>query len=111
MKARLFWTMVICCALLSAATVMLTQAQQPGAGSQYMALEALGSAFTYQGRLLLGDSPVDGTCDLQFSLWDAATGGTQTGTVQTKSGVNVNNGLFTVLLDFAGQAITGTGKG
>ena len=34
-----------------------------------------GSSFTYQGRLVKNGQPVNGTCDLSLSLWDAASGG------------------------------------
>ena len=42
---------------------------------------AIGTDFTYQGpRLNNAGSPITGTVDLQFSLWDAAvSGGTQQG--------------------------------
>lgn len=59
-------------------------------------------AFTYQGMLRQGGQPVNGSCDLQFGLWDALTAGTQLGTTQTISSP-VANGLFTVLLNEAGQ--------
>ncbi len=56
-----------------------------------------------------GGSPVNGTCDFQFSLWDAASGGAQVGTTQTKTNVAVSNGLFTVQLDF-GSVFTGDAR-
>jgi len=37
----------------------------------------LGTAFTYQGRLRLEGLPLNQACDLQFSLWTAAAGGSQ----------------------------------
>ena len=48
-------------------------ASLPAANQNPVAL--LGTAFTYQGRLQQGGGPVDGACDFQFSLWDAATVG------------------------------------
>ena len=59
-------------------------------------------AFTYQGMLRLGGQPVNMNCDLQFSLWDALTAGAQLGGSQTVAS-SVANGLFTVLLNDAGQ--------
>ena len=59
-------------------------------------------AFTYQGMLRLGGQPVNGNCDLQFSLWNALTAGTQLGGTQTVTS-SVANGLFTVLLNDAAQ--------
>ncbi len=65
----------------------------------------LGTAFTYQGQLLQGGTPVTGPCDLQFNLFD--TTGVPFGTTQTLLDVPVNNGLFTVQLDFGAGAFTG----
>ena len=56
--------------------------------------------FTYQGYLRQNGTPVSGTYDFQFSLWTSQTGGTQIGSTQTRAGVTVQNGLFTVTLDF-----------
>jgi hypothetical protein len=58
--------------------------------------------FTYQGRLLKDDRAVTGmTCDFQFGLYDALTGGNLLGSgIQTASGVQVTDGYFTVNLDF-----------
>jgi hypothetical protein len=64
---------------------------------------ALGTGFTYQGRLTSGGVPVNGTCDLQFGLWDSLTGGLQLGTTQTLGAVSVGNGLFTVTLNSGSQ--------
>lgn len=66
---------------------------------------ALGSAFTYQGHLLDGSTPANGTYDLEFELYDAASAGTQEGSTITKEDVTVTNGLFTVELDFGGSSI------
>ncbi len=60
---------------------------------------ALGTAFTYQGRLLDGGTPATGTYDFEFRLYDAASGGTQVGPTLTKTGVAVSDGCFTVKLD------------
>lgn len=66
------------------------------------------SAFTYQGKLENGGSPVTGTADLRFSLWTSDSSLTPTGQIGstiTRNGVTVTNGLFTSLLDF-GFAVT-----
>src|ERR1035438_8700947 len=68
---------------------------------------AQGTAFTYQGRLNTGTNPATGTYDLTFSLYNAGTGGSQTGSLLTNSSVGVTNGLFTVSVDF-GAVFTGT---
>lgn len=73
----------------------------------------LGAAWTYQGKLDLSGSPVNGTVDLKFSLWDDAgtgappAGGTQIASTQTVSNVTVVNGVFTAMLDFGFGAFEG----
>ena len=59
----------------------------------------VGSGFTYQGRLTDGDGqPVNDTCGLDFTLWDAETGGSMTGH-QIVTDVAVDDGYLTVLLN------------
>lgn len=58
------------------------------------------SVFTYQGLLEAGGIPANGTHDLQFQLFNAATGGTQIGSTICLDGVTVANGLFTAPVDF-----------
>lgn len=60
-------------------------------------------SFTYQGELQDGDTPIDGVCDFQFSLWDALSSGTQIGSTQTNNAVSVSNGRFTILLNNLNQ--------
>jgi hypothetical protein len=60
---------------------------------------AQGTAFTYQGRLNNNGAPANGSYDLQFAIFDAATGGSQVGSALTTNAVAVSNGLFTVTLD------------
>ena len=72
---------------------------------------ALGTAFTYQGRLTdTGGNPIAGPCNLRFTLYESAAGADQVGTPQTKSGVTLNDGYFTVDLDFGADAFTGEGR-
>jgi hypothetical protein len=60
----------------------------------------VGTPFTYQGRLTDTGVAATGIYDLTFSLYDAATEGSQVGSTLTKEDVAVTNGLFTVSLDF-----------
>src|SRR5689334_3848505 len=69
-----------------------------------------GTAMTYQGRLASGGIPVNGVYDLAFSLYDAATNGSQIGVSVTNSSVLVSNGLFVATLDFGSNAFTGEGR-
>jgi hypothetical protein len=59
----------------------------------------LGTGFTYQGQLKNANGLVNGSCDLQFSLWDSPSGGSQIGTTQSLTGVAVSDGNFTVQLN------------
>jgi hypothetical protein len=75
---------------------------------QPLTLHAQGTAFTYQGRLNDGGSPANGSYDLQFALFDAATGGHQVGGAVTNLAVGVTNGLFTTTTDFGPGIFTGS---
>ncbi len=70
----------------------------------------LGTAFTYQGQISNSAGPVNGNCDFQFSLWDAASAGNQVGGTVTASGVPVSNGLFIVTLDFGASPFGGEAR-
>jgi hypothetical protein len=69
-----------------------------------------GTAFTYQGKLTDGGTPANGNYDLQFALWDSASGGTQIGSTQTVASVSVAGGIFTVTLDFGTSAFPGANR-
>src|SRR5687768_5607130 len=78
---------------------------------------AQGSAFTYQGRLTDGGAPPTGTYELEFKLFDAASGGTQqpqpspvTLQFTGAQAVSVTNGVFTVQLDFGASAFPGAAR-
>ena len=58
------------------------------------------TSWTYQGQLRRSGSAYNGTCNFQFSLWNAVSAGTQQGGTLPINSVNVVNGLFTVVLDF-----------
>jgi hypothetical protein len=62
--------------------------------------EPLGTAFTYQGRLIDANEPADGLYDLQFTLYDAMTEGAVVGSAVNKADMNVTDGYITVELDF-----------
>ncbi len=59
-------------------------------------------AFSYQGRLKQDGQALTGTVDLEFSLYDAPTGGNLLGT-QALPGVAVADGLFSVTLNTGGE--------
>ena len=82
---------VLCCSLQSA------KAQTRPAAE---VLQPQTSIFTYQGRLTDASSAANGTYQMQFALYDAASGGTQIGSTVTNPNVDVSAGVFAVQLDF-----------
>ena len=71
--------------------------------------EPLGTAFTYQGRLIDANNPADGEYDFQFKIYDAESNGTQAGEDVNIPDVDVIDGYFTVELDF-GNVFTGEAR-
>ena len=68
---------------------------------------SVGTAFTYQGRLADGGTPVSGEKDFQFLLFEAAAGGDPVSLTLTNENVSVTNGLFTTTLDFGTNVFSG----
>src|SRR3954468_4497210 len=66
------------------------------------------STLTYQGKLTDGGAPASGTYLMQFSLFDAASGGSQVGSTIANNSVTVANGIFTVQLDFGSSSFNGS---
>jgi hypothetical protein len=60
----------------------------------------VGTAFTYQGILNDGDSAADGEYDFEFKLYNSPITGDQIGSTVNKEDVSVDQGNFTVKLDF-----------
>ncbi len=77
-----------------------THAQQSTPQTVTDTQTSLGTAFTYQGRLTDNGAPANGTYDFQFALFNAPSSGSQVGNTLSKDDVLLNNGLFTVDLDF-----------
>jgi hypothetical protein len=71
---------------------------------------AQGSAFTYQGRLSDSGGPANGAYAMQFTLKEAASGGSSIGVPVALAPLAVSNGLFTATLDFGGAAFTGAAR-
>lgn len=96
-------------ALIPVATALGDDSSEPQ-GRTVEAVTALGTSFTYQGRLLDAGSPANGTYDLRFILYDAESAGAAVGATQTKDDVAVANGLFSVDLDFGAPAWNGDAR-
>jgi hypothetical protein len=78
-------------------------------GAQASRGTSLGTGFTYQGQLKSSDVPYSGACDFTFGLYDALTEGAQIGTL-TLTNVNVDEGYFTVQLDYGPNAFQGDNR-
>ena len=67
----------------------------------------VGTAFTYQGRLIDANSAADGLYDFAFKLYDANVGGGKVGSDVNLAEVDVIDGYFTVELDFGSDVFDG----
>ena len=95
---------------LSVLAAGLSLAQGPKPEGDVSIQAAVGTAFTYQGRLKRNDEPVNDTCEMAFRLYDQeAAGGSQVGNAITAT-VPITNGLFTASLDFGGNVFTGDAR-
>lgn len=63
------------------------------------------SVITYQGQLTLNGQKVNQPCDFAFSLWSAASGGSQLGGTLNIPGLQVEGGVFTAALDFGTESL------
>lgn len=68
---------------------------------------AQGTAFSYQGQLTVAGLPANGSYDMEFALFNAASGGAQVGGSVTNLATALTNGLFTVALDFGPTPYSG----
>src|SRR5215471_9811701 len=73
-------------------------------------VQAQTTSFAFQGRLTDGGSGANGNYDLQFSLFDSASGGTQIGSTLSRNNTPVTAGAFTVQLDFGVIAFPGAAR-
>lgn len=72
--------------------------------------EPLSTAFTYQGLINLSETPLTGTADFQFALYDALTGGVQVGTTLSINNATVTDGIFAAQLDFGVSVFNGDAR-
>ncbi len=84
----------------------------PSSDQHINAAVAIGSSFTYQGRLVDGGSAPTGAYDIRFVLFDAAVGGSQVpnSPILTRDDVAVAAGLFSVELDFGDGVFDGEAR-
>jgi hypothetical protein len=95
MKAKRISTLILALVLLAAGT---SRAQESVSS---LAVSPQGSTDTinFQGRLTdASGNPLTGAYNMRFSIYDAASAGAAVWGPETQNGVNVTNGLFSVLL-------------
>lgn len=71
--------------------------------------EPVGAAFTYQGQLKDGGVPINGLADFHFTLWDMENEGSSIASEGFEA-VQIDNGLFSVELNFGATAFTGEAR-
>lgn len=69
--------------------------------------QPLNSSFTVQGALSDAGVPETGPVDLRFRLFDALVGGNQIGVLITRTNVMLDDGIFSVMVDFGADAFQG----
>ena len=92
-------------ALMKTCLIAIVAAVALGAGPGVT--RAQGTAFTYQGWLAHGGAAANGSYDLAFSVYDAATNATPIPPALTNFATLVSNGSFVVTLDFGPGMFTG----
>ena len=70
----------------------------------------LSSVFSYQGQPKQAGVPLQGTADLEFSLWTSAKGADLVGNLLAVEKVPVSGGLFSVPLDIGSNVFNGNVK-
>ncbi len=71
---------------------------------------AMGSAFSYQGRLTDGGDPAEGAYDFEFRLFDSIEGDNQVGVTRRIDGLEVVGGYFATELDFGSAPFAGESR-
>jgi len=74
------------------------------------AVNAQTTLFKFQAQLPNEVTPATDIYEMEFKLFDAATGGTQIGATNVVSAVDVKNRSFTVWLDFGATAFPGADR-
>ncbi len=75
-----------------------------------LSASAQGTAFTYQGYLTDQGGPAKGAYDLEFRVFDAASGGAQQGSLVTINDLGITNGLFSVTIDPGANVFSGPAR-
>ena len=109
MKTKRTFSNILTLALVVVSMTSIGLAQQSQPQESTAPQMQMGTGFTYQGRLTDGGSPANGEYDLQFYVYDALSGGSWQAFV-TQENVTVEEGLFTVMLNFGPGVFTGQAR-
>ena len=71
---------------------------------------SMGTAWTYQGRLIDANSAADGLYDFEFRLYDEPIKGVQQGNTIEVNDLDVIDGYFTAELDFGSDVFNGKAR-
>ena len=70
----------------------------------------VGTAFTYEGRLIDANEPADGLYDFEFKLYDSALDGNQLASTIDVNELDVIDGYFAIALDFGAGIFDGNDR-
>lgn len=110
MKSLLMLALILAVAIVPGSALADSLTESEAKAPESSTSSPVTTAFTYQGKLDKLSVPANSNCNFQFSLWDAAAGGTQVGSTFTINGLTVANGLFTTQLDFGSGIFTGNAR-
>jgi hypothetical protein len=108
-KGRRILVSTLVLVLLSVLSAGLVVAQSSGPGEQHAPQAPVSAVFTYQGKLEQDGGPVSDDCSMAFRLYDDPGADSQVGSAISAT-VPMNDGYFTVNLDFGGSVFTGDAR-
>ena len=107
-RKKLFSLFIVAGLLLLAVALFAPSQQIQAQDGPNAALANVGTAFTYQGRIVFNGHAIDSElCSIEPTLWTAETGGSKMATGQTTV-VRPANGYFKMNIDFGGGGFDGS---
>lgn len=91
-------------------TTFLAAALVAAVSSSALGQTALGTAFSYQGRLMNNGAPANGVFDVSFRLYGVSTAGLPLGSMVVLDDVTITDGLITANVDFGATAYVGQAR-
>lgn len=101
MQTRLFWLLSIALLVLwGSLTQASAQAPLSSDKTSTGATALTATSLPFQGNLYNAGEPINGACDLKFTLYDSAQSGSKVGSDLFRLGAAVSDGYFSTMLDF-----------